>query len=248
VPEAWRTFVPLPAAGLRLQAFAVEPAAVTVTGLLVEPLLADVAESALRVRLARLESVEPLTVGLFLSGARPRPHASRMVTVAESLARAGHRAILFWGTGMLDASKVQFELRRRGIPDDAARVVWSRSRADETTRTAEVFASLDVMVAAAHERTNWAVGLGLPMFALLPHIGPFARENFDFASQQGVCLPLASSADAAAFGSTLDTLRRSGGLAEMARAGWGRHPINGAAVAARILADELAQVRTSVLS
>jgi hypothetical protein len=79
------------------------------------------------------------------------------------------------------------------------------------------------------------------MFALLPHIGPFARENFEFATAQGVCLSLTSSADAAALGSTLDALRRCGRLAEMARNGWGKHAIHGAAVAARVLVSELAR-------
>jgi len=125
------------------------------------------------------------------------------------------------------------ELGRRGVPDDAVHVVSARGRNDETRRTAELLPSLDVMVAAAHERTNWAVGLGLPMFALLPHIGPFARENFDFAAAQGVCLPLATQRDAAALGSALDALHRDGGLASMSRAGWGRYAINGAANAAR---------------
>jgi len=136
---------------------------------------------------------------------------------------------------------MQSELGRRGVPDDAVHVVSARGRNDETRRTAELLPSIDVMVAAAHERTNWAVGLGLPMFALLPHIGPFARENFEFAATQGVCLPLTTQRDAAALGSALDALHRDGGLSAMSRAGWGKHAINGAAVTARILASELAR-------
>jgi hypothetical protein len=91
------------------------------------------------------------------------------------------------------------------------------------------------MVCAAHERTGWAVGLGLPMLALLPHIGPFAPDNFAFASEQGVCLPLDGTAAAARLDDTLAELRRSGRLAEMARSGWGRYPINGAETIARAL-------------
>lgn len=91
------------------------------------------------------------------------------------------------------------------------------------------------MVCAAHERTNWAVGLGLPMFALLPNIGPFAAGNYTFASQQGVCLPLEGTSDAARLGDTIAELRRTGRLVEMARSGWGRHAITGAETAAREL-------------
>jgi hypothetical protein len=235
VPSAWRTFVPLESTREKLLAVGCQPSAVTVTGLLVEPDLVAAAEASYQARFPRLESDRPLVVGLFLSGARPRPHTSRLMACVESLARSGHRSVVFPGTEESGAAAMRSELGRRGVPDDAVHVVSARGRNDETRRTAELLPSLDVMVAAAHERTNWAVGLGLPMFALLPHIGPFARENFEFAANQGVCLPLASSADAAALGSTLDALRRSGRLAEMARNGWGRHAITGAATAARAI-------------
>ncbi len=92
-----------------------------------------------------------------------------------------------------------------------------------------------MLVAAAHERTNWAVGLGLPMFALMPNIGPFAAGNYAFASEQGTCLPLEGIAGAAGLADTIADLRRSGRLAEMARNGWGRHAITGAEAIAREL-------------
>ncbi len=233
VPDAWRTFVPLEATRQKLLAVGCEPSAVVVTGLLVEPDLVAAAEASYQGRLLRLESHRPLVVGLFLSGARPRPHVARLTACVESLAKSGHRSFVFSGPGASCAAEMRSELGRRGVPDDAVHVVSARGRNDETRRTAELLPSLDVMVAAAHERTNWAVGLGLPMFALLPHIGPFARENFDFAAAQGVCLPLATQRDAAALGSALDALHRDGGLASMSRAGWGRYAINGAANAAR---------------
>jgi hypothetical protein len=114
-----------------------------------------------------------------------------------------------------------------------------------TTAVAGVFPNLDVLVCAAHERTNWAVGLGLPMFTLLPNIGPFAAGNYAFASEQGVCLPLEGTADAARLGDTIADLRRTGRLVEMARSGWGRHAITGAVAAARVLASELARTQAS---
>jgi|WetSurMetagenome_2_1015567.scaffolds.fasta_scaffold62111_2 hypothetical protein len=241
VPKAWRTFVPLETTRQQLLAVGCQPSAVDVTGLVVEPELVDVAEAAFRARMARLASDQPLTVGFFASGAEPRPHSSSIITGATSITRAGHKAVLAWGTGMLKAARIQLALRRQGAVEKSVRVIWARSRQAATSAVAGVFSELDVMVAAAHERTNWAVGLGLPMFALLPHIGPFARENFEFASAQGVCLPLTSQQAATELGSTLDALRRDGGLAAMARAGWGRHAINGAAVTARILVSELAR-------
>jgi hypothetical protein len=91
------------------------------------------------------------------------------------------------------------------------------------------------MVAAAHERTNWAVGLGLPMFALLPNIGPFAGGNYAFASEQDVCLPLNSINDARELGTAVTELHRTGRLVQMARNGWGRFQLTGAQETARLL-------------
>lgn len=245
VTEAWRTFVPLQATSVKLQASGVKPQALSVVGLMIEPDLVAAAEASYQARLLRLGSDRPLVVGLFLSGARPKPHVSRLIACVASLAKSGHRSFVFPGPGESVAAEMRASIRRRGVPEDSYHVVSSRARKDETRRTAELLPSLDVMVAAAHERTNWAVGLGLPMFALLPHIGPFARENFEFASAQGVCLALASLTDAVALGETLAALRRDGGLAAMARAGWCRHAINGAATTARVLVGELPQTRAS---
>jgi hypothetical protein len=235
VPDAWRTFVPLESTRQKLLAVGCQPSAVCVTGLVVEPELVDVAEAAFQARMARLASNQPLTIGFFASGAEPRPHSSSILAGATSVTRAGHKAILSWGTGMLQAAKVQLALRRQGAPEESCRVIWARSRQASTTAVAGVFPDLDLMVCAAHERTNWAVGLGLPMFALLPHIGPFARENSAFASEQGVCLPLTDTAAAAGLEDTIAGLRKSGRLTEMARNGWGRHAITGAETTAREL-------------
>jgi hypothetical protein len=235
VADAWRTFVPLESTRQKLLAVGCQPSAVRVTGLVVEPELVEVAESAFQARIARLASDQPLTVGFFASGAEPRLHSSSTVTGAASVTRAGHKAVLSWGTGMLKASKVQLALRREGAADESFRVIWARSRRAATTAVAGIFPELDAVVCAAHERTNWAVGLGLPMFALLPHIGPFAADNCTFASEQGVCLPLNGTADAARLGDTIAELRRTGRLAEMARSGWSRHAIAGADATAREL-------------
>jgi hypothetical protein len=235
VPEAWRTFVPLESTRQKLLAVGCQPSAVCVTGLVVEPELVDVADSAFQARMPRLASDQPLTIGFFVSGAEPRPHTSSIVTGAASVTLAGHKGIISWGTGMVKASKVRLALRREGVSEESSRVIWARSRQASTTAVAGIFPNLDVMVCAAHERTNWAVGLGLPMFALLPNIGPFAAENYAFASEQGVCLPLGGTADAARLGDTIAELRRTGRLVEMARSGRDRHAISGAETTAHEL-------------
>jgi len=235
VPAAWRTFVPLESTRRKLLAAGCRPSAVHVTGLVVEPELADKAESAFAARLARFDSDQPLTAGFFASGAEPRPHAVSITTAAASVTLAGHKAIIAWGTGMLKAAKVQMALRRQWAVEGSTRVIWARTRQASTSAVAKVLPDIDLIVTAAHERTNWTVGLGLPMFALLPNIGPFAAANFAFASEQGTCLPLATTADAAGLGEKIDKLRREGRLVAMARNGWGKHTINGAETIARSL-------------
>ncbi|MEO0079524.1 MAG: hypothetical protein ABIK44_02450 [candidate division WOR-3 bacterium] len=227
VPTAWRTFVPLNSTAARLIASGIRPETICVTGLVIEPALVAQAEPAFISRLERLSSPEScLTVAFFTSGAYPRAHIRQIIRAARSLSAAGHRAIIFCGTNRTIGKAIASRL-----PGNC-QVEISESRRSENRRTAELFPRFDLMVAASHERTNWAVGLGLPMFALLPHIGPFAQENFNFANTQGVCLPIS---DAQNFGSTIQTLLRNGRLAEMARSGWGRYPINGA----RVIAERL---------
>jgi hypothetical protein len=235
VPGAWRTFVPLESTRQKLLAVGCQPSAVIVTGLVVEPELTDVAESAFQARITRLASDRPLTIGFFSSGAEPRPHSLSIITGMSSVTRAGHKAVISWGTGSIKAMKVQIALRREGMAPESYRILWARNRQAVTTAVAGIFPELDLMVCAAHERTNWAVGLGLPMFALLPNIGPFASGNYAFALEQGTCLPLEGVAGAAGLADTIAVLHRSGKLAEMARNGWGRHAISSAETTARAL-------------
>jgi hypothetical protein len=235
VPEAWQTFVPLDTTATHLEAYGVGRGAITVTGLVVDPDLVPDAEAGFAARAARLQALAPLTVGLFASGAYPRPHVNRIITATASLARAGYTAILFWGTGWLRAARLRRVLNRLGVPESRTSIVWADSRQAETERTVRLLPKLDVMVAAAHERTSWAVGLGLPMFALLPNIGPFAPENFSFAVKHGVCQPLRTMAQAHEIARTLAELRQSGELVRMAERGFGRYPITGANAVARSL-------------
>lgn len=235
VPGAWRIFVPLPSTHQRLLAAGAETSAVFVTGLIFHPMLTAVAEPAFLYRCGRLQSDAPLTVGFFTSGAYPKPHMEKLLAAVVSVTRAGHRAIIFWGTGWLRAAKAQAALRKHAVPDDAVQMVWARDRQAETTKVAELLPGLDVMVAAAHERTTWALGLGLPMFALFPHIGPFAQENYTIAREHGVIESIGDYGAALNLADSIGRLRASGRLVAMARAGWGRYSITGAETAAQEL-------------
>ncbi|MCX7732030.1 MAG: hypothetical protein N2248_02565 [candidate division WOR-3 bacterium] len=221
IAEAELILVPLEPTARRFEALGISRAKLAVTGLIIEPQLLARAETAFHNRLARYRTDQPLTVAFFTSGAYPRPHMTAICLAARSCLDAGHRMLVFAGT------------EGRYAPRLPGTMVFS-SRAEENEKTAGLFPEIDLMVAAAHERINWALGLGLPMFALLPHIGPFAPENFAFAAEQGVCLPLTQPQK---LGSIINTLRHFGRLAEMAQAGWGKLPITGAENAARLVSD-----------
>jgi hypothetical protein len=219
VKTAWRTFVPVEYTAHRLARQGVKPDTIVITGLVIEPELLSVARTAFESRLKRLGSSQPLTIAFFTSGAYPKPHLRAIITAADSARCAGHKTIIFAGTNPHSA---------RHLPE----ALLFSSRQEENRRTAELFSEIDLMVAAAHERTGWALGLGLPLFALLPHIGPFARENFEFALEHGVCLALNQPER---FGLMIDRLRVQGKLNEMALAGWNRYRVNGAENIARYL-------------
>ncbi len=219
VPSVWCTFVPIPFTFDTLVSLGVNPARLFISGLVIEPEIISVAKSAYELRLNRYESSSPLTVAFFTSGAYPLPHLRAIKSAARSLQAAGHRTLIFAGTDLT---------HRKLLPD----ALFFKSHQEENQKTAALITRIDLFVAAAHERVNWAVGIGLPMFALLPHIGPFAGENFTFAFQQGVCLPLTHPAN---FATQINHLRRTGKLTTMAKSGWGKFPIYGAERIAQFL-------------
>ena len=112
------------------------------------------------------------------------------------------------------------------------RLVTRATRQEDTQRALELIPGLDVFVAASHERTNYAVGLGLPMFVLFPLIGTFASQNFEFAQRQGVVSSLDSPLKAKELGNALSDMRQDGELSRMAERGFGLHDISGIHVAA----------------
>ncbi len=246
VPEAWRTFVPLESTADALVALGVKRSALTVTGLVIEPKLITQAEHAFMNRLDHYRSAQPLTIGFFTSGAYPNPHVDRIIAGAKSCWETGYRPIIFAGWDLKRAKYLARKLQDAGVPVINIKYLFSGQpifitapdRRKETALLAKVFSQLDIMVAACHERTNWAIGLGLPMFALLPNIGPFAPLNYWFATKQGVCRPIRTILDAEQLGLTVSELRRAGQLRQIAETGLGKHATSGAESIARTLLAE----------
>ena len=233
VPGTWRTYVPLDETADALAALGVKRAALSVTGLVIEPDLLATAKSMFHARRERLAKRAPLCVAFFTSGAYPKPHVRLVVEGVRSCLDAGHQVIVFAGTDPKESGRLR---RRLPASTPTLQVIASDNRQQETGRTAETFPRFDLMVAAAHERTSWAVGLGLPLLALTPDIGPFAPLNRAFAEQAGVARPL-DLAGAGTLGPDLTRLRDSGTLTAMADSGYDLFPTNGAACIARHLLD-----------
>ena len=233
VPGTWRTFVPLQSTAAGLQASGVEHTALSITGLVVEPALLARAESAFRARRERLAGRAPLCIAFFTSGAYPKPHVRLIVAGTGSCLAAGHRVIVFTGCNPDESGRLR---RRLPATTRSLQVITSVDRQQETDRTAELLPQIDLIAAAAHERTNWAAGLGLPLLTLRPDIGPFAPLNRAFAEQNGVSRPLDNDG-AETLGSDLTRLRDSGVLTTMADSGHGRFAVDGAARVARHLLD-----------
>lgn len=253
-----RVVAPLERTAERLVAAGAERSSMVVTGLVVEPDLVPNAEDAVRTRLERIRSGEPLTVGFFTSGAYPKEHMRMLVHAARSVVEQGMRAIIFCGTKASVFRRLRGKALDWGIPSAAdsgaddqtmrdsfeerrLMLVHRGTRRALTRRAIELVPQLDLFVAAAHERTNWAVGLGLPMWVLLPHIGTFAAENFAFATERGVALPLGAEADAALLGQTIEKARTDRTLADMAQRGFRHLPIDGARHTAGLIMEEYSQ-------
>ncbi len=235
-----KTLVPLEETKEKLVVQGAEAEAVVVCGLMIEPPLAEKAEATFQKRLERIKSDQPLIVGFFTSGAYPKEHMEKIMLGAESLIREKYKAIIFCGTNPQKYEWVKnraqswgakiVEDREEEAPkgdDFDLMLVFRKTRQEDTQRAVELIPHLDAFVAASHERTNWAVGLGLPMFVLFPLIGTFASQNFEFAQKQGVVYPVESLGKAKNLGQVLTGLRQDGRLLEMSQDGFGVHEIQG---------------------
>jgi hypothetical protein len=235
-----KILVPLEETKERLVAHGAEEDAVLVCGLMIEPTLVAGAEEAFHQRVKRIESDQPLTVGFFTSGAYPKEHMEKIIAGARSVIENRMRAIIFCGTNRDKLEWVRSRLndvdaRTVEDTDDSSSqdeefdlmLVARSTRQKDTQRACELIPTLDVFVAASHERTNYAVGLGLPMFVLFPLIGTFASQNFEFAQRQKVVCPVKSMGEARDLGGLLANLRQNSQLLQMAKNGFGVHKLDG---------------------
>ncbi len=213
---------------------------VIVTGLCIEPCIVNQAETAFEKRMSRFDSSDSLTGAFFSSGAEPKPHIEKLVQAAVSVVKQGHKVIMFAKKNGSLAGLIKREFENRNIElmkiDEKSQEVESGSsavlcfysdRKTETQLVCRFFEELDFFVAPSHERTNWAMGLGLPMFILEPAIGPFSPLNREILLEAGVAESMNSAEDAKRFGEKFNELKKSRKLQQMSESGWEKHPITG---------------------
>ena len=87
--------------------------------------------------------------------------------------------------------------------------------------TAEHFPRFDAVVSPPHERSNWAVALGMPFFLVGPDIGPFAPRNRSLLLRAGVAAEIPSGSEADRFPEFIAELRTAGRLLRMSEMGAG---------------------------
>lgn len=224
------------------------PEQIEVSGLCIEPSLVDRAPTAFIERQSRFDSGEPLT-GLFVSsGAEPLQHVMALIeSVTSAIGGDGKAVILARANGRLHRgitsrlSRSSFKYVSCSDPQAAVEaggdviIAVHDSRRALNDLTAALFKRFDYLVGPAHERTHWALGLGLPMFPLVPSIGPFAPLNLRVLLKAGVAAPLDAASPPTDFGRKLSMKRQDGSLRAMSEAGWGRYDIDGFDRIARFL-------------
>ncbi len=212
---------------------------ILVSGLCIESAKVRQAQDSYRLRLQRIADSEPLTGAFFSSGAEPSDHISKLLSAAQAAVAHGHRAIVFAAKGKRLAKLVLPLLSQADYPariiDSASEIsaelhgltlVLHQNHREESILSSRLFPEFDFFVAPSHERSNWAIGLGLPMFILEPPKGSFAPLNRDLLLEEQVAISLSEN-HASSFGARLDSLRHRGQLLDMARAGWQGRDITG---------------------
>lgn len=240
VPGASLVFVPTTEVADRFLGAGYSSGQVSVTGLCIEPELVGSAKDNFSRRQNRLNSPGELCGGFFSSGAEPKEHIGYLAASALSVVRNGGRAVIVARqSGKLaalvhglfqksDACCVEVSTETdipRELPP--ATLLKYRTRRELDTLTSLVFSHLDYFVSPAHERVNWAAGLGLPMVALLPTTGPYAPLNLELVCRAGVAVSSVELGPPNTFHWNVSRLHSDGKLATMSQAGWNSHPIAG---------------------
>jgi len=201
---------------------------IIVTGLCIEPALLSQAETLFEKRIQRLADSPSLCGAFFSSGAEPLPHIKKLLHVATSHATQGGRSIIFAKQGGILEKQTRPLLAAPSDPTaQQIELHTFTSRREINALTAQHFASFDFFAAPSHERTNWALGLGIPTLILDPPIGTFAPLNRERLLTRHVGQTLSTPEEATAFGKACHSQALRNEFIAMAKNGWGKEKITG---------------------
>ncbi|MEW5925003.1 MAG: hypothetical protein AB1746_13545 [Candidatus Zixiibacteriota bacterium] len=247
-----KIYVPTSRAAMAFIENGIEEDSIIQTGLCIEEGLALKAGEFYNERLARLNRNNVLTGGFFSSGAEPKQHIHKIVLMISSLMNSNQKAIVFCRKGgkleSILTHRMGFAANYSSMSPDDIRLklastgilVFSfNNRREEDILVESLFPFLDYFVAPSHERTNWTLGLGLPMFILHPIIGTFSPLNRTILLENRVAVDIENDRRAADFISILLSLSKRHILADMARSGFGRFDVFGFMKTASHLAGDL---------
>ncbi|NCC94643.1 MAG: hypothetical protein EOM10_15465 [Opitutae bacterium] len=148
----------------------------------------------------------------------------KLIAAAGGLAAGGGESLVFAVKGgKLDAAS---HTLAKAYPAHF-RLYPFTTREGLDTLTARHFEQFDFFVAPPHERSNWALGLGLPLCMVDPPIGTFAPLNRQLLLDRGVATALPSRAEAETFGRTCSNRAVRDALVRMAEQGWDHEGITG---------------------
>jgi hypothetical protein len=237
VPGAELVLVPTQQVAARFQS-CYQPEQIVVTGSCLDPKLVPIAAKAYAQRRARLLGNQPLTVGLFSSGAEPEPHVAQLRRSAMALQRRGiscHALAVRGG---------RLERALGPVMTNARQLHRYGNRRDINVATEAFWGELDLIVAPPHERSNWALAAGLPMLMVSPTIGSFAPLNRQLLLESGTGLDLGelqrglSHRQLQPLG-TLGELQQP--LAAMSATGWQPRALDGFSRSAAAICDYLSR-------
>jgi len=236
-----KIIVPIDYTAKRFISQGLRPAQILQTGLLISPDLITNAKENYLTRLSRIKSDKPLTIGFFISGAYPPAHIQKLIAGIISVVKQHQRIIVFLGTNANKAKQFLRALNRKkkevDVFESTILFLQGKTRLDYQKRVNNLLPLLDVFIAPSHEHTNWAIGLGLPMFVLFPMIGSYAEENYKFAEKQEVAYPLKTLNDAGKLGETVQRFKSSRVLEKMVENGFDKFPIDGAIKTAKAILE-----------
>ncbi|MCS7250633.1 MAG: hypothetical protein N2323_06880 [candidate division WOR-3 bacterium] len=225
--NAKKIFAPLEITKKKAISYGIEKEKIVITNLFLEEELISLKEVAYEKRLERIKNKEKLSCAIFLSGAYPKVHIKKIFKYIKYLSLNNIRTFLFSGINYSYYLYFQRKLFIEGIY-----VIRSKDWEEEIKKFKEIFLDIDFFISASHERTNWALGLSLPMFVLTPFIGSYAKENYEIAKNYGVALLLEEIKKL-----NKDDLYEK--LLEMNKSCYNRFLTNGAQITADIIEKDL---------